>query len=268
MEKQSLKPHILCFDIDGTILNDKDGTISKETKVALRKAKENGHFTFINTGRSYAELDPGLMDIGFDGAICGCGTYIHYQGETILAKRIEGEAAQELLKKIKAYRIDALLEGEDYFYISKDTTNRKLIAVKDYFGPIVNKNFRFWEEEEPVFQKMSIMLNERSDIEGFISECEKDFDFILRSKGFYEVVPKGYSKGTGIAYMMEHLDVEKKHTMAIGDSTNDLAMLDYAHISIAMGNSQNEVKERVSFVTKTVEEEGVAYALKHFGFIG
>ena len=68
--------------------------------------------------------------------------------------------------------------------------------------------------------------------------------------------------------MMEHLDVEKKHTMAIGDSTNDLAMLDYAHISIAMGNSQNEVKERVSFVTKTVEEEGVAYALKHFGFIG
>lgn len=261
-----MTPHILCFDIDGTILNDKTGKVSEKTKKAIYKARENGHYAFINTGRSYSEIDKELLKIGFDGVICGCGTHITYRDETLLVKRIEGEKAKWMLDALQEYKIDAMLEGEDYFYISKEVRSPKMIAVKDYFGEVVNKNCRYYEEEEPVFQKMSIILNPESNLEGFVEKCDKDYAFIRRSRNFYEVVPAGYSKATGIAYLMEYLGVAKEHTMAIGDSTNDLAMLEFSGISIAMGNSVDEVKEKVTYVTKSVSEEGVAFALEHFGF--
>lgn len=262
-----MTPHILCFDIDGTILDDQTGKVSERTKEAINQAQKNGHYTFINTGRSFAELDPVLLTIGFDGVICGCGTYITYKDEILLAERIEGQRAEWLINTLSESKIDAMLEGEEFFYISKEILNPKLIAVRDYFGEEVKKNFRYWEEEEPVFQKMSILLNGESDLEGFMEKCGEDYAFIRRSRNFYEVIPAGYSKATGIEYLMEHLGVAKKHTVAIGDSTNDLAMLEFAGISIAMGNSADVVKEKVTYVTKSVAEEGVAFGLEHFGLI-
>ena len=262
-----MTPHILCFDIDGTILDDQTGKVSERTKEAIDQARKNGHYTFINTGRSFSELDPVLLTIGFDGVICGCGTYITYKDEILLAERIEGQRAEWLINTLSEYKIDAMLEGEEFFYISKEILNPKLIAVRDYFGEEVKKNFRYWEEEEPVFQKMSILLNPESNLEGFVEKCGRDYEFIRRSRNFYEVIPAGYSKATGIAYLMDYLRVAKEHTVAIGDSTNDLAMLEFAGISIAMGNSADVVKEKVTYVTKRVAEEGVAFGLKYFGFI-
>lgn len=259
-------PHILCFDIDGTILDDRTGKVSEKTKEAINQARENGHYTFLNTGRSYAELDSRLLEIGFDGVICGCGTYITYKDKVLLAERIEGQRAEWMINTLSKYKIDAMLEGEKYFYTPKEVRNPKLLAVRDYFGEQVKKNFRYLEEEKPVFQKMSILLNPESDLNGFMEECGEDYAFIRRSRNFYEVIPAGYSKATGIEYLMEYLGVAKEHTAAFGDSTNDLAMLEFSGISIAMGNSADVVKEKVTYVTKSVTEEGVAFALQHFGF--
>ncbi len=265
--KKRVVPHIICFDIDGTILDDQTGVVSEKTKESIHQARENGHYTFINTGRSFSELDPALLTLGFDGVICGCGTYITYKDKVLLAERIQGQKAEWIINVLSECKIDAMLEGEKYFYISKEIRNPKLIAVRDYFGEEVKKNFRYWEEQDPVFQKMSILLNPESDLEKFIEKCGEDYVFIRRSRNFYEVIPPGYSKATGIEYLMNYLRVAKEHTVAIGDSTNDLAMLEFSGISIAMGNSADVVKEKVTYVTKSVKEEGVAFALKHFGFI-
>lgn len=262
-----MTPHIICFDIDGTILDDQTGKVSEITKEAINQARGNGHYTFINTGRSFSEIDPALLTLGFDGVICGCGTYITYKDDILLAERIEGQKAEWIINTLSECKIDAMLEGEKYFYISKTIRNPKLIAVKDYFGEEVNKNFRYWEEQEPVFQKMSILLNPESDLEKFREKCGGDYAFIRRSRNFHEVIPTGFSKATGIEYLMKYLGVAKEHTVAIGDSTNDLAMLEFSGISIAMGNSADEVKEKVTYVTKSVKEEGVAFGLQHFGFI-
>ena len=261
-----MDPHILFFDIDGTLMDEDTGCISDKTKEALQEARKNGHYTFLNTGRSFAELDPDVVNVGFDGVVCGCGTYIEYQGENLMKHSIHGEEAVDMVKTLTECKIDAILEGDHHFYVSKNATGRKLLAVKDYFGEKVNRKCRFWEDKTPQFQKMSILINEESDFTTFQEKYKNDFEFIQRGRTFYEVVPRGYSKATGIEFLMKHLGIKREHTMAIGDSANDLAMLEYATISIAMGNSKDLVKEKVAFVTKTVKEEGVAYALSHFGF--
>lgn len=262
-----MKPHILFFDIDGTLLDEETGQISEKTKEALQEARNRGHYTFLNTGRSFAELDPAVVDVGFDGAVCGCGTYIDFRGETLLKQSIQGDKARQIVDSIEECGIDAILEGEQHFYISRNTQNEKLLNIKEYFGEEVNKKCRYWEETEPVFQKMSIWLPKDCDFTSFKKKYQKDFEFIKRDSTFYEVIPKGFSKATGIEFLAEHLGVEQENTMAIGDSTNDLAMLEYAKLSIAMGNSNEALKDKVAFVTKSVKEEGVAYALSHFGFV-
>lgn len=262
-----MKPHILFFDIDGTLLDEETGQISNKTREALQEARSRGHYTFLNTGRSFAELDPKVVEVGFDGAVCGCGTYIDFHGETLLKKSIQGDKAREMVKSIEECRIDAILEGEQYFYISRNTQNEKLLNIKAYFGEEVNRRCRYWEETEPVFQKMSIWLPKDCDFAGFKEKYEKEYEFIRRDSSFYEIIPRGFSKATGIAFLSEHLGVDQENTMAIGDSTNDLAMLEYANVSIAMGNSNETLKDKVAFVTKSVKEEGVAYALSHFGFV-
>ena len=139
--------------------------------------------------------------------------------------------------------------------------------MKKFFGEEVNQKSRFWEEKNPEFQKMSIWMNEDSDFEEFPKALKQEFMFIKRASDFYEVIPKGYSKATGIELLVEHLGMEKEHTVAIGYSSNELAMLECAGISVAMGNCKPAVKEQVSFVTKNVEDEGVAHALAHLGFV-
>lgn len=258
--------HIICFDIDGTILNDQTGRVSEKTRDTIHKVKKNGHYTFLNTGRSFSEIDPALLEIGFDGVICGCGTYITYRDKILLAESIEGERADKLIESLSRCKIDGVLEGETYFYTSKEILNPKLIGVREYFGEEVNKKFRYLEDEIPVFQKLSILLNPESDLETFRKECGEDYEFICRSRNFYEVVPSGFTKATGIQLVMKYLGVGREHTVAIGDSANDLAMLEFSKISIAMGNSPEQVKEKVTYVTKSVAEEGVAFALEKFGF--
>ena len=81
------------------------------------------------------------------------------------------------------------------------------------------------------------------------------------------MVPKGYSKATGIKFLEEYLNIPLKDCYAIGDSSNDLSMLQYVPNSIAMGNSDPLLFDLVSFVTKDIEDDGIEYALSHYKII-
>ena len=90
---------------------------------------------------------------------------------------------------------------------------------------------------------------------------------IERDRGAWELVPAGYSKGTGIGLLRERLGVPREACYAFGDSRNDLAMFAHAGVSIAMGNASDDVKAACGYVTGRPEEYGIAAAMKHFGLI-
>ena len=78
-----MKQNIIFFDIDGTIINETTGLIPQSTAKAIKKAKANGHLTFINTGRPISEISNSLRNLNFDGYVCGCGTYIEYRDKEL-----------------------------------------------------------------------------------------------------------------------------------------------------------------------------------------
>ncbi|MBC8060517.1 MAG: HAD family hydrolase [Clostridiaceae bacterium] len=259
---------IIFFDIDGTIIIEDTHIIPKSTVKAIKRARANGHLAFINTGRTFFNVTENIREIGFDGYVCGCGTYIHYKGETLLAKSLDHETCIEIIKKLRECEIEAVFESWDGVFFDQTKPARgELAQLKDQFGLQGFDVTKSWDDPDIVFDKFVVWSNEDSDFETFYSYITKDFDYIDRGNRFGEVVPKGYSKATGIKFLQEYFSIPLEDCYAIGDSSNDLSMLEYVPNSIAMGNSTPFLFDLVSFTTHNIEDDGIEYALAYYKII-
>lgn len=257
---------VIFFDIDGTIFSNTNYQVSERTRTAIQSAQKNGHLAFINTGRTYAEINQEILDIGFDGCICGCGTYISYKNKVLFEITIANNIIKEVIKDLRRLNIYAVLEGSRTLYADFENGGpfneelRKLHFFDEF--PVSS-----WDSPVIACDKFTIWSKTRDSFLQFFEQYKDTFDFIEWDEHLCEVVPKGHSKATGIRYLISHLGIPKENTFAMGDGFNDLPMLEYVKYSIGMGNAPDEVKEIVSYVTKDVDEEGVAHALKHFDLI-
>lgn len=264
-----MKPNVIFFDIDGTLLSEKTFTVPDSAKEAIRKAQDNGHLLFINTGRPILEIDDCIKELNFDGYVCGCGTYIEFKNKELFHRSLGVSLSKQIVNKLCEYHIDFILEGKKGVYYDNDINicSEEVLRIKARHtkeGFYKGQNF---DDPEIDFDKLVIWINESSDFDAFYKEFESKLEFIHRGENFYELVPLGFSKAFGIKYLIELLDIPHENTYAVGDSTNDLSMLEYVKNSIAMGNSHSLLFDLVSFVTKDVDEDGIEYALKHYNIV-
>lgn len=266
--KTKMSRKMIFFDIDGTIITEDTHIIPISTVKAIKKARAKGHLAFINTGRTFFNVTENIRNIGFDGYVCGCGTYIHYKGESLLARSIPHETCVEIVKKLRQCKIEGIFESaNDIFFDQAKPATGELAKVKDHFGLQGYDVTKSWDDVDLVFDKFVVWLNEHSDFETFYSYITKDFDYIDRGNNFGEIVPKGYSKATGIKFLQEYFHIPLEDCYAIGDSSNDLTMLKYVPNSIAMGNSTPFLFDLVTFVTKDIKDDGIQHALSYYKII-
>ena len=261
--------NIIFFDIDGTLVDENTNLIPESTLLALEKAKANGHLIFINTGRPLGIISKLHKSIKWDGLILGCGTYIEYNDEVLLHKSLGKELTKELAKDITYYNLEGALEGR-YGIFFDNHSNIETAAIIESIERLTFEgvyNGSTWHEDDIDVDKLVIFTKNDSDFNGFYEKYKDIFEFIKRDETFYELVPQGYSKASGIEYITNHLNIPHKNTFAIGDSTNDLSMLQYVNNSIAMGNSTPILFDKVHFITKNVDDNGIHHALEHYGII-
>lgn len=259
---------IIFFDIDGTIMVEKTTEIPQSTIDAIREARKNGHLTFINTGRTYINIDRKIREIGFDGYVCGCGTFIKAGEQVLLSTSIDKKTCRAMIDKLRECKIGAVLEGlEDVYFDSVDFEDKELRRIKKSFikkGLGVEKN---WDSEDIQYDKIFAVADENSNLQAFRAAFESEFDFIDRGNNWWEIVPGGYSKATGIEYLLKHYNIPIENSYAIGDSSNDLSMLEFVQNGIAMKNSDECVYDIASFITRDITDDGIWHALKHYRII-
>jgi Cof subfamily protein (haloacid dehalogenase superfamily) len=258
---------IIFFDIDGTILSERTRMISESTIAAIRKAKTNGHLVFVNSGRTFAEIDEATKKIGFDGYVCGCGTYIIYHGKALLRTTLSKKMCRQIVNDLRKYKLEAVLEGTETIYFDAYTAFSSLIKQRESFINDCHFSVKDWDADDIAFDKFCIWYDDPDQVKSFIADYSDIFDFIDREGSFVEIVPKGYSKATGIEYLLSYLNIPHENTYALGDGANDLSMLTYVKHSIGMGNADSGVTEIVAFLTKDVDDDGVDYALRHYNII-
>ncbi|MEG0276713.1 MAG: HAD family hydrolase [Coprobacillus sp.] len=262
MEKQ-----LIFFDIDGTLLDEKTFTVPSSTLNAIHQAQENGHLCFINTGRPISTIDQVILDIGFDGFVCGCGTYIEYHGKQIFHEELSEEKRRGVIQKSFEYNIESVLEGKQGAFFRNDCSHPFMVACRNRYQEEGFPTFKYSKEDNIVFDKFAASYDETANIESFKNFLEPEFEVIQRDVGFIEVIPSHCSKATGIQKLVDYLDTTLDNTISIGDSTNDLSMLTFTAKSVAMGNSNPILFDIVTFVTTDITDNGIENALKHYHVI-
>lgn len=259
---------MIFFDIDGTLISESTHILPQSAADAIRKARENGHLAFINTGRTYFNIEDELRSIGFDGYVCGCGTYVYINETPVFSRTIPHDTCVEIIEMLRECRICSLFEENDrVFYDSAAPITEKLYALRDLFGISAVDVNDCLADPNLHFDKLITWRTKQSDYDRFYEYITRDFDYIDRGGILAEIVPKGFSKATGIKFLQDYYHIPLENCYAIGDSTNDLPMLQYVPNSIAMGSSMQEILPYCSYQTTDLLEDGIKNALEHFGII-
>lgn len=258
----------LFFDIDGTLFSESLRQVPQSAVLALKKTREKGNLVFINTGRTWCHNIGIRKEIETDGFCCGCGTYL-IEGDTKNGtgvvrydRRISGARAEEIKELIERYRLDAVLEGVEGCWMAPGGPRMpimKLIEANARKGGFAGTGD--WRHEACDFSKFCVSADENSDTAAFFAALH-DFDIIDRGHGFYECVPAGHSKASIIEKVLKLHGIALEDAWVFGDSSNDLSMFQYVPNSVLMGVHDEGLEEYASFITKNVEEDGIAYAME------
>lgn len=262
------KKKALFFDIDGTILSEITHEIPESTVRAIRAAREAGHLTFINTGRTRACVSSKVRNVGFDGILCGCGTEIVFHGESKMHKGLSREFCIKLARTIQKADVGAILEGEKFYFAVPDRPAFAHLKGGGSLNESGELSIIFdWKPEETFYDKLVFWSDEESREELVFDLVKDTMDVIVRAPGFYELVPRGYTKAKAIRIVQEMFDIDLEDTFVFGDSSNDLPMFEYCPNAIAMKVHDPILDPYTSYVTDAVEEDGIEKALKVCGLI-
>lgn len=280
------------FDIDGTILTD-EGVVLESTKKALKLAQENGHEIFVNTGRCKNIIPKEIISLDFDGIVCGTGTQAEYHGKHIFDYSFSEEQINRVVKMTHENNIPIIMSSCNECVatstdlpvfielFSKGKIKAKdFTSVEDIAGSPLLESMRpiVIDEDKPAYGKKYkgvtdfIFINSPFNVDEF---NQKIGDDIRIDKASFkdpddfsgEITVAAHSKKTGIANLLKSIGGDIKDSIAIGDGYNDIDMFNGAHLSIAMGNSPQDIKDMADHVTDDILKDGVLKALRHFDLI-
>ena len=258
---------ICFFDVDDTLVPFGLNDIREQEKKILNQLLKNGHYIFVNTGRTRSFIPNFLLNFPFSGYAAGCGTYIEYNKQEMFHIEINENMRKMIIQKSCEYQIDTVLEGKNAVYFPKVIYHQDVKHIKERYIQEGFDVFEYTQDDVVMFDKFASWYTHISDIEAFKSVIKNDFDIIQRDVDFIEVVPLPYSKATGIQMITDYCNNTIDNTISIGDSTNDLPMLTYTKEAVAMGNSNPILFDKVTYITTDINNDGIYNALKHFHII-
>lgn len=263
-----MKQHLIVLDLDGTLLNDQQ-QISDHTKKVLLKAQDEGHIVMIATGRPfrasslyYNELQLSTPIVNFNGAL------IHHPKNKSwepIHSPIQKSVVDDVVDSVDTFQYKNLVaEIMDDVYIHVEDQ-----AMADWFkmgNPRVTMgNLKFNLPENPTSllisanaQNIPLIRNHLQEVHAELIEHRRwgaPFNVI-------EIVRKGLNKAVGVAAISKYLDIPKERIIAFGDEDNDLEMIDYAGIGVAMSNGIEDLKKIANEITLSNNEDGIAIFLK------
>lgn len=267
---------IAFLDVDGTILDHHAG-VSPKTARAIRTARENGHLVFLSTGRSAADIHPDVASIGFDGVISNGGALAMIDRETVVAHTMTPAQVSRITAYFTAHDIHFFLQTDRGVYADADALE-SLATLRRRWGGGGSES-----AVAPRFQDMSGIDSDRIAKAVFLSQdaqaltrtaadLSDEFHIVpgsipLPGGSNGELGPKGVTKGAAITVVLDRLGLDASSAIGIGDSWNDVEMLQVCGVGIAMGNAPEELQALADDVTATIHEHGVAVAFERYGLI-
>ena len=248
--------YIIFLDIDGTVFDGKQ--VPEKNVQALRRAKAEGHKIFLNTGRADCIVTKEIRDaIQPDGVVSSMGTAIFVGKECIYSAVMPREDVEYLVRFGEELGVWVIIESIE-----------KLVSLN---GPAYLDQDHFLDHAENLFVQYSDMqIGKVSYMQGLpeesIAPLRKRFKGVYPHSKYVEIPTGDCNKATAIQRVCDYYGVGIECSIAMGDSGNDVDMVRFAGIGVAMGNATEEIKEAADFITLSCEDSGVAYAIEKLIF--
>ena len=239
------------MDIDGTLMHHM--RVAPPVIDAIQEARAQGNLFFVCTGRSFGNMPKELLDADYlDGYVMGCGMHCMLGDQIVFQQRVPHEQVMEVARYFQAQRREFLCEGEN-----------RMIALHTRFAHFESyDNLEAFEDAlwSTHVSKMTVIGPYREDDALFLSKWFDVYDMGTYS----DVVVSGVTKATGMQRMLDYLGIARENCIGVGDSANDLPMIEFAGLGVAMGNAPEHVKARADVVTESVEHDGVAAMIERY----
>lgn len=264
---------ILALDLDGTLLNE-EHKLSEKNKEELAKLKEKDVRIILASGREptsilpYSrKLDLEEMVIGFNGGIIS-----DYTGEEIIyEENIDSEVAKDIIKTCEKKDIYNIVFIRNTLYVSNKKDKRFEIFRNYSTSKIeeVGSLYNFIEKNNMwnIIGKL-LQCGENEFLSIFKKELERKYSEKIFAQFslpcFLEVYSSKASKGKALNRITKSYNLNRESVVAIGDGENDISMIEYAKVGIAMENALDRVKEKSDFITLSNSDDGVSHAIKKY----
>lgn len=294
MEKEK---RFVFLDIDGTIYPI-FGIIPESVRLAINKAKENGHHVFVNSGRGKYEIPREVMALGMEGMVASAGAYVEVEGEILADEFLEKRLTDKVIDFLEEHNMVYVVSADGRLYGSKrcvkdqrrmlDTMKGTLLEKyrekngiqEDKIAMIYQAAEEFKEgmricenpKEVPHICKILFFHSEEVSVEDMkclfgdeLTVIGGSIEFMAGENG--EIYAKEISKAEGMQKVLEYYGAGREASVAFGDGENDFEMLSFAGVGVAMGNAVAALKESADYVTAPADEDGIYKGFVHLGLI-
>lgn len=262
---------VLVLDIDGTLTNS-EKEITDATRQGIINIQERGHIVILASGRP----TPGMKRYAEELELEKYGGYLlSFNGARITNCKTKEIIFQQILPPMVIPKIYQFAEENDCGIITYVDnciiSGRRIDQYLELESKINNlpmKQVTNFEE----YQKYDInkcLLTAEPELaiqyEKQLQEAFKDTLSIYRSEPFFiEIMPQNIDKATSLDKMLASVGLNRENAICCGDGFNDMTMIQYAGIGVAMENAQPAVKKAADYITKSNDEDGIAHVIDKF----
>lgn len=279
-----MEKKIIFLDIDGTLVNDCN-ILPESAKEAVKRARANGHYVLICTGRSVSQVIGPVKELEVDGKVCSAGGYVEVGGKVLREIHMTKEDVELIVDYMESKGIGYCLESSNGVFVSK---NAKAYFKESMKERVTQNPERHEEIEAGMKAFMDIMTEGVEMIREDINKVTflhsdvpfKEIEAFFKDK--FEVLPNsvkvasqnggevmmpGVHKASGVQVVLDYLKLDRANSFAYGDGLNDMEMIQYVAYGVAMGNACDELKKVAMDVADEVEADGLYKSFEKYGLI-
>ncbi len=265
---------IIFLDVDGTLVDITQNT-AESSKEAVRKARENGHFVVLCTGRTHATIYPWLLEVGFDGIVASSGANVYWQGQELNSNFLEKEDLKKVSEVLEKYNAIYAFQGDKGRFTNQENADRMYdFFIKLKMNDIIEQ-FPVHVMEKP-FEAHGIESGIYMQATAPVDIIQQEVGYNIRVTGASfghdqifcgEITAQNLHKASGMKVLIDHIGMNQKDVVAFGDGLNDLEMIEFANVGVAMGNAVSQLKDIADMVTDDINDNGLYNGFKKLKLI-
>jgi Cof subfamily protein (haloacid dehalogenase superfamily) len=259
---------LVALDMDGTTLNE-NRRLNERVVNSIREARRLGVKVVLCSGRGYRGIQGFLEKLELDELVIslnGAAVNDVTGNQLIFSQHIEPDISREMIKLCKEHGIFSILFIDKEMYVNSINERAEFYEAHDGVKVTAVGDLEKFYISQPVGKML--MVGEYEELAKLKNAAQQKFgeklNVTFSLPYFLEAYSPLINKGIMLEKVAGYYGIKREEIIAMGDGENDIPMIEYAGLGIAMGNAVEHLKERADFITRTNAEDGVAFALERF----